>query len=405
MDNDNDQPDPPPTERRGPDIITGDVSLCQQLGRTGPIGSGTIGMGCDTLACNIGDENLNWRPLPDIEHPVIYVNMYRLREIEGSDRIEQIGYSWLKHVFSTEPDERDGCGRTCQPSERGDEMGPGCRDAYLAEQFWACDLGPRSSVNPYMGALPGGESLGQSEDCATNYPSRNHLAHVHTELSHRVQIKEQDLGSGRFFAEGGYISAHEYREGNGNQNNNVSFREIVVEGPDESGTYTFTEAGEPVTEAPAVFAWEGAESSTLEPEPAVDGYAIVAFKVTPRGDGLWHYEYAIQNVNLDRGIRLFRLPLPAEVQISSAEFQSPWAHAPELHADNYSDAPWQFSNTGEGIEWATDPYAVDRLSNAIRWGTLYNFRFDANRPPQRTEAVVGYFKTEESESVSVLGPG
>ena len=32
------------------------------------------------------------------------------------------------------------------------------------------------------------------------------------------------------------------------------------------------------------------------------------------------------------------------------------------------------------VAWATTPFAANNNANAIRWGTLYNFRFDASLP-------------------------
>ena len=40
------------------------------------------------------------------------------------------------------------------------------------------------------------------------------------------------------------------------------------------------------------------------------------------------------------------------------------------------------ASVGSGaITWATTAYAVNSNANALRWGTLYNFRFDADAPP------------------------
>ena len=36
------------------------------------------------------------------------------------------------------------------------------------------------------------------------------------------------------------------------------------------------------------------------------------------------------------------------------------------------------------MTWSTETFATNQNANAIRWGTLYNFRFDADRPPQVT---------------------
>ena len=48
--------------------------------------------------------------------------------------------------------------------------------------------------------------------------------------------------------------------------------------------------------------------------------------------------------------------------------------------------------------------AQNQNANAIRWGTLYNFRFDSNRPPQAMNATLGFFKTGSPITVPVQGP-
>ena len=45
------------------------------------------------------------------------------------------------------------------------------------------------------------------------------------------------------------------------------------------------------------------------------------------------------------------------------------------------------------ITWNTETFAQNQNANAIRYSTLYNFRFDADQPPNPTNATVGYFKT------------
>ena len=48
--------------------------------------------------------------------------------------------------------------------------------------------------------------------------------------------------------------------------------------------------------------------------------------------------------------------------------------------------------------------ALNANANALRWGTLYNFRFDSNRPPQTVSATIGFFKTGGPMNVDVQGP-
>ena len=54
--------------------------------------------------------------------------------------------------------------------------------------------------------------------------------------------------------------------------------------------------------------------------------------------------------------------------------------------------------------WNSETFAQNQNANAIRWGTLYNFRFDSNRPPQTVNATVGFFKTGAPITVQVQGP-
>ena len=43
-------------------------------------------------------------------------------------------------------------------------------------------------------------------------------------------------------------------------------------------------------------------------------------------------------------------------------------------------------------------------ANAIRWGTMYNFRFESDRPPQVANATIGFFKTGLPITVAIQGP-
>jgi len=43
-------------------------------------------------------------------------------------------------------------------------------------------------------------------------------------------------------------------------------------------------------------------------------------------------------------------------------------------------------------------------ANAIRWGTLYNIRFDANTAPLLMRGTIGFFKTGAPMEVQVLAP-
>src|SRR2546430_5810075 len=54
----------------------------------------------------------------------------------------------------------------------------------------------------------------------------------------------------------------------------------------------------------------------------------------------------------------------------------------------YSSTPWSndYQSGNSSITWNCETFAQNQNANAIRWGTLYNFRFDANLPPQSINA-------------------
>jgi hypothetical protein len=401
-----------------PDVITGHVGYCLQLGREGPIGSGIVGLGMDTTACNQGTAAANWIALAFTDHPVINLNMYRLTTANGADRFEQIGQSWLKHGFGSA--NADECGFGCAGG-RFEEVGPGCSDTYAAGQFEPCGFGtpglmaPRSVIHPYRGTMPSSGDLGPGGGCDFNFASANHIGHVHDGvpyigISHRLQVDDVDLipalnPGARYFGEGQYLVPDEYASSNGSQNNNVTHQELFVAGPDLDGVFTFTNSGVVHVSEPAVNAWPGSSQTRIEPSPMNDGRAILAAKVTDLGGGVSHYEYAIYNMNMDTSIRSFRVPLPPSVSITNVGFHAPRHHAPELNADNYSNAPWTVSVSAAAIEWSTDTVSVDPLANALRYGTMYNFRFDADAAPGPVLAEVGLFKIVRTMQAATIGPG
>lgn len=392
----------------GPDLIIGRLTSCQQFGREGRIGAGTVGLAIGDEICNASDQPVSWFALPNVDHPMVGQQLYRLTTADGSERFEQLGYSWMKHHGSAL--QRNGCLFGCVPSGTGSQLGAGC-STVSSTGFSAqpCALGTRSAINPYTGEITGGANLGEGGNCSANYPSKNHIGHEHGPVSHRLQVRDVDLlaasaKTARYFGELQCISPHEFNGGNGNQNNNVSWREFGVSGPDVNGKFSFPILVATVQESPAIDAWSGASQDLIEPQPLVDGRAFLSSKVTDLGDGWWHYEYALYNMNLDRAIGSFSVPIPQGVNVSSAGFHQPLHHAPELNTENYSTADWSVSTAGGAITWSTDPFDVDPLANAIRFGTLYNFRFDAAAPPQDSRATIGLFKTSDTVLADAPAP-
>jgi hypothetical protein len=62
---------------------------------------------------------------------------------------------------------------------------------------------------------------------------------------------------------------------------------------------------------------------------------------------------------------------------------------------------------GGAVSWSTETETINPNANAIRWGTTYNFRFDADAAPSVVNATIGLWKTGSPSSIatSVEGPG
>src|SRR4029077_10287345 len=105
----------------------------------------------------------------------------------------------------------------------------------------------------------------------------------------------------------------------------------------------------------------------------------------------------------------FSVPLGAGVNVSNIGFHAPpqhpgWANDGTQNNAGYSSTPWTPAQTTNSLTWATQTSAQNQNANAIRWGTLYNFRFDADQPPQTASATVGLFKTGSPITVQTQGP-
>jgi hypothetical protein len=188
--------------------------------------------------------------------------------------------------------------------------------------------------------------------------------------------------------------------------NNSSYRQYSVTG---TTSYVISPVGSTVRMTPAINAWAGATINPIEPDPGIDGRAFVACKVTGPVAGVWHYEYALYNQNLDRGIQSFSVPLGCGITVSNLGFHAPLNH-PGFPNDGtqgdagFSNVAWTSNQTADAVSWNTETFAQNQNANAIRWGTLYNFRFDSDRRPIATNATIGFFKTGTPVSVAILGP-
>ena len=83
-------------------------------------------------------------------------------------------------------------------------------------------------------------------------------------------------------------------------------------------------------------------------------------------------------------------------------------HDVDYHSgEPFDGTDWPVTVGATSVTWATQTYAQNQNANALRWGTLYNFRFDANVAPATSSVVIGLFRpgTPTSISVSTVTPG
>ena len=386
----------------GPDVIIGELIGLQQLD-SGAV-NGRVGISFGTDACNKGTIDVDWFALPSNDHPFIPQNVYRMSGgADNSQQFEQIGQSWGKHAFTAASSNT--CGFGCN-GVGGSHLGSGCSDAYGAGLNGSqTGIGSRAWVNPFTGSFVGSTA-------------NNHSGHVHDVTSHRILVDTNDLipaqnQGATYFAEAQYIVPHEYtwcqsHPGQCNMYNNASYHQYTVSGGPT--TFSFGATGITHREQPAIMAWTGATVTQLQPDPGNDGIWFMGYKVSNPSTGVWHYEYALYNQNLDRAIQSFSVPIGSGVNISNIGFHAPiqhpgWANDGTFNNQGYSSTPWTVTQASDSITWNSETFAQNQNANAIRYGTLYNFRFDADQAPNPTNSTVGFFKTGSPMPAVIMAPG
>jgi hypothetical protein len=395
-----------PTLVPGPDVIVGEIEAVEQATDFGGHNGDFVGIGVGTVSCNNGDQPINWHPLPNTDHPVIPQNLYRMSGgADNTERFEHIGQSWLKHAFFALEETICGTCNTSPPCVTGDQLCPGCADTYVASLNYSQDgLGSRAWVNPFSASFPSS--------------SDDHSGHTHTNTSHRVTVAMSDLdptqnAGASYFAEGQYVSPTEYtwcqaHPGECNMYNNVSYNQVSVSGGPT--IFNFSLVGGTVRMQPAIKGWTGATVSQLEPDPGNDGIFFVGYKITGPTAGMWHYEYAIFNMNLDRAIQSFEVVYPFFPPVlNNVGFHAPpqepgWANDGTQNNQGYSSTPWTFAKGFSSATWNCETFAQNQNANAIRWGTLYNFRFDSPAAPATSTANIAFFKTGAPVAVEIQAP-
>jgi hypothetical protein len=364
-----------------PDVFVYDVGVdggntndIHYWGQNGGIAAYSIA----TQSCNGGTEALDWFTGGSTLHPVISQNMFRLKD----GRFEHIGQSWLKHGFCAVNEDEVGC-MPCSDTPCS-TLGVGCADTY-----WA-------TLNDGQG----GQSKVQV-NAATG-------SHVHAggptgnaTIRGRLQVAVSDIDpaqnpGAQWFIEGHYVTADDQQAGAGG--NNASWRRVNVLAVNNIDGGGPTHQGDP-----AIYAWQSIDPlveiikvANTEDAGAKTSFYL-GFRVTQIGANKWHYEYAIQNLNSHQSASSFSVPVGQASGVHNIGFHDVNYHS----GDPYSGTDWPGVKTPTEVRWETQPFATNQNANAIRWATLYNFRFDATAPPVRAPVTMGLFRPSVSTEIQI----
>jgi hypothetical protein len=380
----------------GATLATGcDMTFCQLYGLYQPSRLlDIVALSVATTSWGVGDQDCMWFNIPDEEHPFIVMNMYRLK----NDRFEQIGQSHIKHGFYALGSHQCG-GPPCQfePGHgAGDWLGQNCTDTYSASlNAVQSGMGPKYEVNPWTGYwfYPGSHMQG---------------SHSHNPIQHRIQVYDSDLDPAQnagatYYAEGYYVMLDDI-----DVMNSTSWKQSTVSGI-SGGTYSFGMSGSGTFPniGFAIDAWPGALKSVVAEDNPVqefispDGRCIWASKWTDLGGGMFHYEYALLNIDMDRQVGSVSIPITPTTAVANVGFHAVHHHNEPFNtvdpdAVPIDNAPWTPVVTSDAVTWST-------TTNPVRWGTMYNFRFDANVPPDKTSHEFGLFRPGSPSTLLASG--
>jgi hypothetical protein len=393
----------PPTVGAGAALLAACAALAQvECGSAGgdlvftdfsSIANYTASAGVDAAAFGIKHTNIGSAPLSAVltsaMHPVLAPNLYRFTDSGGVSRIEQVGMGWCFH--SGIPLNTGGfC--VCQSAGGVDDViGVGCTDTHTATRAGTPgSLGPRWQVNASTGvsvfpwSTPTGTNAGRVQFALADVdPAANPGALLFAEM---VVVHPDDAAAG-------------------NAANNVSVRRVTA--TVSAGNASILLSGSTQPGAAAVQLWKALDSGVVEAIVDVpgDGRFIVAARAVRLGGNQWDYEYAVFNQNSHRSARAFTLPLPADAGDVTAGFHDVHYHSGDGPGGaTIVGTDWVFSPDAGAATWATDTIDANAAANALRWGTMYNFRLRGPVSPETGEVVIDLFRPGAPDGVAAAVP-
>jgi len=356
----------------GTDVNLYNVASSTIFGRRGPAyPSGEVGIGFGHAFCNGGSVHVPWATSPTTSGQMtdVHFKIAFLIARESNGRMVQVSKrdSFVKHSRVTYNLGSSNCG-TCQ-SGPGSTFRIGCFDAYTTgyngDRF---NLGPAIEIDPWLGSWdPVGSYFDRGDPMvggAAASDGTQSLTHSQTNafdsVKNRVTVDEAELSQAGTF----YGQVHLVCEGEpvGNRGNNQLSDRLTFNW--NGSSWSTGNAGGPVAGS-VLNQWAGANVTTGG-NGNDDGRFAVGVVVTGPTAGMWHYEYAVHNIDNNRGGASFRIPLTSTVTVQNAGFRD---------IDTNLLNEWTFSQTAGELTWTAS------ATNPLDWNTIYNFHFDCDTAP------------------------
>ncbi|MBL8750203.1 MAG: hypothetical protein JNK78_13640 [Planctomycetes bacterium] len=364
-------------------------------GRTGVFPNGEMALSFRNQLCNPGLVPVEWQSAGTstvnqmkTDHPKF--SFLVCREVNG--RFQQISdWSFCKHAF-TSTNSSSTCGGSCtQPPNGGQQCGVKCSDVYgastNASQTW---LSAPGEINPWLGTWAHVGSffdIGHPGQAGYPLPAdgvRSLSISGLSALDSRVRIMENQLQgtlTGSLYFQIQVIHEGERVE---NRGNNMMSRPFGLTWT--GSTWSIVAPTSVATYGSILTRWAGSTMTIGQNGDGTfagtsDGRFAVAVKVAGPTNGLWHYEYAVHNIDNNRGGASFRLPVCSSARVLNIGSR-------DIDQNPLND--WTSSVVGGEIVFQAP------AGNAHRWNQVRNFWFDSDAAP-----VAGNASIDEADP----GPG
>jgi hypothetical protein len=363
----------------GTDVNLYDVSASTIYGRRGPAyPGGEVGIGFGHAFCNAGTVHVPWQSSPTTNGQMtdVHFKIAFLLARESNGRIVQVSTpeSYVKHSRVTYNLGSSNCG-TCQ-SGPGSTFRIGCFDAYSTgfngNRF---NLGPADELDPWTGSWnPVGSYFDRGDPAVAGAAASDGVqsltstqANAFDPVKNRVTVAESELAqAGTFY---GQVQLVCEGEPVANRGNNLMSDQLNFTW--NGASWSTSNVGNAVAGS-VLNRWSGA-TTNLAGNGSDDGRFLVAAKVTGPVNGVYHYEYAVHNIDNARGGASLKLPLHASAELTAVGFRD---------IDNNALNNWTWSRSGSELSF------LAASGNSLDWNRIYNFWFDTTVAPVAGSVVI-----------------